>query len=62
MTMNALAFCSPMSCIVQMLGWFSAEAALASRRNRSNAWLSLDRSSGKNFKATYRSNRVSWDL
>jgi hypothetical protein len=36
---------------------FSTEAALASRRNRFSAWLSLDRSSGQNFKATYRSNR-----
>src|ERR1700730_4507424 len=31
-----------------MLGWFRAEAALASRRNRSSAWPSFTTSSGKN--------------
>ena len=34
MTMKAWPSCSPMSWMVQMLGWFRAEAAWASRRKR----------------------------
>src|SRR6266446_2465975 len=41
-----------------MLGWFRAEAALASRRNRSRAWTSLASSSGRNFRATKGNYRV----
>jgi len=44
--------CSPISWIVQMLGWFSAEAAQALWRTRSNAcWLQVT-SSGRNLIAT----------
>jgi hypothetical protein len=33
---------------VQMFGWFSADAARASRRNCSSAWESLAKASGRN--------------
>jgi hypothetical protein len=42
-----------------MLGWFRAEAARASRRNRSSACGSLATSSGRNFSATKRPRSVS---
>ena len=41
MTMKVWPSCSSMSWMVQMCGWFSAEAARASRRNRSSACASL---------------------
>ena len=37
MTMQARPFCSPMSWMVQMFGWFKADAARASRSNRRSA-------------------------
>jgi hypothetical protein len=47
---------SSISQIAQMLGWFRAEAARASRRNRSSACGSLASSAGRNLRATRRRN------
>src|SRR2546425_8401587 len=46
--------------MVQMLGWFSAEAARASRWKRSSASGVLASSSERNFKATWRPRVMSW--
>ena len=54
MTMNGWPSCFPISWMVQILGWFRAEAARASRRKRSSACGSLATSSGRNFRATKR--------
>src|ERR1700747_2918822 len=48
--------------MVQMLGWFKADAARASRWKRSRDCESLAKSSGKNFSATKRPSLVSWAL
>src|SRR6266403_1994858 len=48
--------------MVQMLGWFKADAARASRWNRSRDCESLAKSSGRNFSATKRPSLVSWAL
>src|SRR2546426_11333647 len=45
--------------MVQMLGWFKADAARASRRNRSSTCGSRASSSGRNFNATKRPSSVS---
>src|ERR1700726_2662169 len=45
--------------MVQIFGWFSAEAARASRRNRSSAVGSFATSPGRNFSATCRSRLTS---
>src|ERR1700745_2210485 len=48
--------------MVQILGWFKADAARASRWKRSRDCESLAKSSGKNFSATKRPSLVSWAL
>jgi hypothetical protein len=48
-----------MSWMVQMFGWFSADAVCASRANRLIASGSLDSSSETNLSATARCNRLS---
>src|SRR5262249_52323653 len=58
-TMKYCPSCSPISWMVQILGWFSAEAERASRLNRSTACESLETSSAKNFSATGRPRLVS---
>src|SRR5712692_863518 len=45
--------------MVQIFGWLSADAALASRRKRSSDCRSWATFSGRNFSATKRSSRVS---
>src|SRR5256885_10850614 len=45
--------------MVTILGWFSADAASASRRNRDKATEFSPTSSGRNFNATKRCRRVS---
>jgi hypothetical protein len=47
--MKALPSISSISYMVQIFGWFRAEAARASRRKRSSACGSLASSSGRNF-------------
>ena len=59
MTMNDRPSCSPMSWIVQMFGWFSADAVCASRANRLNASGSRESSAETNLSATERRSRVS---
>ncbi len=53
MAMKGFPSCSPRSYTTQMWGWLSAEAARASRRNRSSA-SGLSSASGRNFSATFR--------
>ena len=50
---------STKSWIVQMLGWFRAEAAVASSRNRSRRSASRAKFSGRSLTATIRPRRVS---
>ena len=59
MTMKWRPWCSPMSCTEQTCGWFSPEAARASRPNRSTASGSRDNSLDRNLSATVRPSRVS---
>ncbi len=54
MTRNGRPSSSPSSWIVQMCGWFSAEAARASRWKRSSASGSSASASGRNLSATRR--------
>ena len=48
-----------MACTVQMPGWLRAEAARASRSNRSSMGASWARATERNFSATLRRRRVS---
>ena len=59
MTMNDRSSCSPMSWMVQMFGWLSADAVRASRANRLKASGSRESSSETNLRATGRPRRVS---
>ena len=59
MTMNDRPSCSPMSWMVQMFGWLSADAVRASRANRPKASGSRESSSETNLRATGRPRRVS---
>ena len=59
MAMNGWPSCSPMSWIVQMFGWLSAEAARASRWNRSSACGSCASSSRQELQRDVRPSRVS---
>src|ERR1043166_3845472 len=59
MTMNGCPFMSSMSWMVQMPGWFSCDAARASRTKRSSDFRSCSMFSGINFRATWRPRRVS---
>ena len=57
--MKCVPAASPMSWIVMMFGWFSADAALASRMNRARlSWSSAD-VAGRTFSATRRPRRTS---
>src|SRR6266481_4228865 len=48
--------------MVQMFGWFKADAARASRWKRSRVWGSFATLSGKNLSATKRPSLASWAL
>ena len=58
-TMNDCPSCCSMACTVQMPGWFRAEAARASRSNRSSIGASCASADERNFTATFRRSRVS---
>ena len=51
--------CSSIECTMQMLGWFNADAARASRWKRWSVATSCASSAGRNLSATRRPRRVS---
>mgnify|MGYP001568359273 CR=1 FL=1 len=59
MTMNGWPSNSSMPWMVQMLGWFNAEAVRASRLKRSNTRGSWENPGGRNFRATCRPSLLS---
>ena len=59
MTMKCCPSCSSIAKTVQIPGWFSADAARASRWKRSSEEPSRASSGGRNFSATLRPSRES---